>query len=300
MGILKYEGEKVHLFVPGVSFKKTKKGSIREASDIVDDLWQIADLVEKNNYAAIVGDTYTTMTEKVLRSIVRKDTGVNKGKKTPRTNIVTRKGREIAHPSKQDYGILASVVKEWFDSIWPSIIAGSHLILCGHERMIIEKDDDDDIIDSFGGLGTAGQLLMRSLPGETNLMIRLILRKGKPRRPPRRILTVIGDKNWKAKDRLGVFPEDGIDITGSKKKDETQAEFQERLLEDSFNLWSDWFEEARSRGISGSIGLYGGPGTGKTTFLSGAIEALYQLEGKPTLFCDFDSVGAVSLAKSLF
>lgn len=302
MGIVKLRSEYVDLWVPGVRKKKKKvKGEMKAVtveSDAVDDLYEIADRCRDGAYSAVIMDTFTKMSGLVLRSIVGKDLS-DGSRATRRVHVETAQGTRVNHPTLTDYGVLGSVIDEWHTEMWPIAQMGTLMVFGGHEKLLESKNVEGVSIDTFGSLAASGQMITRNLPGSLLLQLRLRLERGKAKRPPNRVAYAFGDGIWQAKDRLGVFDDEGWDITVPRKKDETPDEHKSRITEELREFWEEWLDEAESRNVGGMIGMYGPPGCGKTLFMAALVRELVERTEKPCLYCDYDSEGSVAMPKEM-
>lgn len=296
MGAIRTKGDVLHVWVPGVK-QKTVKGQTKViASEAIDDAYELSGYAKSGEYALVAVDTFTKMTESVVRNIVNKDLS---GQGTKRVTVSTGSGASISLPTQQDYGMLGAVCDEWRADIWPAVMNGTFVLLSGHEKILTDKDENDITLASFGSLATAGQMVMRNLPGSTMLMLRGVFEKADtPKHPPVRVLRCTGDKVWKAKDRLGVFDESGVEV-GIARAGMDPEEHKEAIVEAEKELWEDWTARALKRGVTGFIGLYSTPGWGKTLLISSLALVLYEKTGKPSLLADWDCEGNAAVPDAL-
>lgn len=297
MGLLKLKGKVLHVWVPGVKAKTVKGKNTVSTSEAIDDAYELSAYAKSGEYAMVAVDTFTKMTEGVVRNIVNKDLC---GQGSKRVTVSTGSGTSVSLPTQQDYGMLGAVCDEWRADIWPAVVSGTIVLLSGHEKILTDKDEHDVTLAAFGSLATAGQMVMRNLPGSTMLMLRGVFEKAdKPKSSPVRVLRCSGDKVWKAKDRLGVFPEEGIEVHIRRENGQDPEEHKESIVLALKELWAEWLAQAQKRGVTGFIGVYSTPGWGKTLLISALALALYELTGKPSLLADWDCEGNAAVPESL-
>lgn len=295
MGTIRKRGPIVHLYQPLVTVKKTKGGTKKVPCSALDEVDYTSDLAQSGDYGLVVIDTFSKASDQILRAIVQQN--LSETRKTPRLRVRAGK-REINHPTQQDYGVAAGVLDEWYIELRQACALDTHVVLVGHEKMLGETDDEGDVYDAMGTISCIGRMFTRKLPGDLMVMLRLRLerrKKSKRSEGPMRVVRSVGDGTWVAKDRYGVFEEEGEDISIKRDDYEGPAEHKAAIVELAQDVWGPYAEIIASEGVPTPTGVYGPPGSGKTLFVAGLAGALYELTGKPTLWVDFDSEGGAQI-----
>ncbi|RMD97400.1 MAG: ATP-binding protein [Deltaproteobacteria bacterium] len=295
MAMIRTQSEYVDIVVPGARTKRVKGEEVKRRTKPVEDMWEVAELFEKGEYPLLVVDTLTIMLNKALRQIANEDLSASDTKETRRSGFDIG-GKRITNPTLQDYGMLISVMSEWFEELWQICQANeSFVIFTGHEGIVSQEDENEVTISAIGSIDAPGRKIGPRLPANMQATLRITRQRVKGKRASKRIVMAEDDGLWKAKDRLGIWAPDGTEIDVPRKDGEDPDAHKERIVRSYVDLWKRWFTAADKRNAIGTVALYGPPGAGKTLMAAGAAVAMKELTGEKTLFFDVDGEGTLVL-----
>lgn len=292
MGVIR-EGT-IHRWVPG--FKVSGKKNALTPCSPTEDLTELGQLATSLQYGCVMMDTFTVAGERVLRDLASRNLASG-GKETKRVTLEVGDAKYM-NPTKQDYGMFATVIESWLKDIVPFLSAGGLLVLSGHQRLYVERDDDDEFVSAFGGLGMPGRTIMENMPKYVALLARMTTRKRKGAKGVERVIQVVpSDQYYNAKDRYGVYDEATTTVEVPRADYETREEWQEAVLDAYADWWGPWVEEWASRDEGAIVAVYGEPGLGKTLALASLALVLREVMDLPSLLCDWDGNGSASIPR---